>query len=84
MFVIIASIKAKFFNMDNEKNDQPEYDLTLVIDCALTVITTLEDASFNNYDEEQEDQIKARKNAYNAINLALRKLQKIIRDSTER
>jgi hypothetical protein len=70
--------------MDNEKNDQPEYDLTLVIDCALTVITTLEDASFNNYDEEQEDQIKARKNAYNAINLALRKLQKIIRDSTER
>jgi hypothetical protein len=84
MFVIIASIKAKFFNMDNEKNDQPEYDLTLVIDCALTVITTLEDASFNNYDEEQEDQIKARKNAYNTINLALRKLQKIIRDSTER
>lgn len=70
--------------MDNEKNDQPEYDLTLVIDCALTVITTLEDASFNNYDEEQEDQIKARKNAYNTINLALRKLQKIIRDSAEK
>jgi hypothetical protein len=64
--------------------EQPEYDLTLVIDCALTVITTLEDASFNNYDEEQEDQIKSRKNAYNTINLALRKIQKIIRDSTER
>lgn len=65
-------------------DEQPEYDLTLVIDCALTVITTLEDASFSNYDEEQEDQIKARKNAYNTINLALRKIQKIIRDSTER
>lgn len=70
--------------MDNEKNDQPEYDLTLVIDCALTVITTTEEATFNNYDEEQEDQIKARKNAYNTINLALRKLQKIIRETPER
>ena len=65
-------------------DEQPEYDLTLVVDCALTVITTLEDASFNNYDEEQEDQIKSRKNAYNTINLALRKLQKIIRDSAEK
>ena len=70
--------------MDNEKNDQPEYDLTLVIDCALTVITTTEEAATNTYDEEQEDQIKARKNAYNTINLALRKLQKIIRESPER
>lgn len=69
---------------EEQKQDYPEYDLTLVIDCALTVITTLEDASFNNYDEEQEDQIKARKNAYNTINLALRKLQKIIRDSAEK
>jgi hypothetical protein len=69
---------------EEQKIDQPEYDLTLVIECALTVITTLEDASFNNYDEEQEDQIKARKNAYNTINLALRKLQKIIRDSPEK
>jgi len=69
---------------DPVKIDAPEYDLTLVIECALTVITTLEDASFNNYDEEQEDQIKARKNAYNTINLALRKLQKIIRDSPEK
>jgi hypothetical protein len=64
--------------------EQPEYDLTLVIDCALTVITTLEDASFNNYDEEQEDQIKARKNAYNTINLALRKLQRIMREQQDR
>jgi ABC-type cobalt transport system substrate-binding protein len=69
---------------EEQKIDQPEYDLMLVIECALTVITTLEDASFNNYDEEQEDQIKARKNAYNTINLALRKLQKIIRDSPEK
>ena len=66
------------------KIDAPEYELTLVIDCALTVLTTLEDASFNNYDEEQEDQIKARKNAYNTINLCLRKLQRIIRDSQDR
>ena len=66
------------------KIDAPEYDLTLVIDCALTVLTTLEDASFNNYDEEQEDQIKAKKNAYNTINLCLRKLQRIIRDSPDR
>jgi hypothetical protein len=84
MSAITGSTKAKFFNMDNEKNDQPEYDLTLVIDCALTVLTTLEDASFNNYDEEQEDQIKAKKNAYNTINIALRKLQKIIRETSER
>lgn len=69
---------------DPVKIDAPEYDLTLVIDCALTVLTTLEDASFNNYDEEQEDQIKARKNAYNTINLCLRKLQRIIRDSQDR
>jgi hypothetical protein len=66
------------------KIDPPEYDLTLVIDCALTVITTLEEASFNNYDEEQEDQIKARKNAYNTINLALRKLQRIMREQQDR
>jgi len=66
------------------KIDQPEYDLTLVIDCALTVLTTLEEASYNNYDEEQEDQIKAKKNAYNTINLCLRKLQRIIRDSPDR
>lgn len=68
--------------MSEEQNQ--EYDLTLVIDCALTVLTTLEDASFNNYDEEQEDQIKAKKNAYNTINLCLRKLQRIIRDSQDR
>ena len=66
------------------KIDQPEYDLTLVIDCALTVLTTLEEASYNSYDEEQEDQIKAKKNAYNTINLCLRKLQRIIRDSQDR
>jgi hypothetical protein len=66
------------------KIEVPEYDLTMVIDCALTVLTTLEDASFNNYDEEQEDQIKAKKNAYNTINIALRKLQKIIRETSER
>jgi hypothetical protein len=66
---------------DAAKIEMPEYDLTLVIDCALTVITTLEDASFNNYDEEQEDQIKAKKNAYNTINLCLRKLQRLIRDT---
>jgi hypothetical protein len=66
------------------KIDQPEYDLTLVIDCALTVLTTLEEASYNNYDEEQEDQIKAKKNAYNTINLCLRKLQRIIRDLQDR
>jgi len=66
------------------KIDPPEYDLTLVIDSALTVITTLEEASFNNYDEEQEDQIKARKNAYNTINLALRKLQRIMREQQDR
>jgi hypothetical protein len=53
----------------------------MVIDCALTVITTTEEAGTNNYDEEQEDQIKARKNAYNTINIALRKLQKIIREN---
>ena len=63
------------------KIEPPEYDLTLVIDCALTVITTTEEAATNNYDEEQEDQIKARKNAYNTINIALRKLQKIIREN---
>jgi hypothetical protein len=66
------------------KIDVPEYDLTMVIECALTVITTLEEASYNNYDEEQEDQIKAKKNAYNTINLCLRKLQRIIRDLPER
>ncbi len=66
------------------KIENPEYDLTLVIDCALTVLTTLEEASYNNYDEEQEDQIKAKKNAYNTINLCLRKLQRIIRDSQDR
>ena len=66
------------------KIEQPEYDLTMVIDCALTVLTTLEEASYNNYDEEQEDQIKAKKNAYNTINLCLRKLQRIIRDSPDR
>lgn len=69
---------------EDNKPDVLEYDLTGVIDCALTVITTLEEASFNNYDEEQEDQIKARKNAYNTINIALRKLQRIIRESPER
>ena len=66
------------------KIENPEYDLTLVIDCALTVLTTLEEASYNSYDEEQEDQIKAKKNAYNTINLCLRKLQRIIRDSPDR
>lgn len=69
---------------EEQKSDLQEYDLTLIIDCALTVITTTEEAGTNNYDEEQEDQIKARKNAYNTINLALRKLQKIIRESPER
>lgn len=69
---------------EEQKIDQPEYDLTIVIECALTVITTTEEAGTNTYDEEQEDQIKARKNAYNTINLALRKLQKIIRDSPEK
>ena len=69
---------------EEQKSDLQEYDLTLIIDCALTVITTTEEASTNNYDEEQEDQIKARKNAYNTINLALRKLQKIIRENPER
>ena len=64
--------------------EQTEYDLTLIIECALTVITTTEEAGTSNYDEEQEDQIKARKNAYNTINIALRKLQKIIRESPER
>lgn len=66
---------------ETQKPDGLEYDLTLVIDCALTVITTLEDASYNGYDEEQEDQIKAKKNAYNTINLCLRKLQRLIRDT---
>ena len=66
------------------KIEVPEYDLTMVIDCALTVLTTLEEASYNSYDEEQEDQIKAKKNAYNTINLCLRKLQRIIRDSQDR
>jgi hypothetical protein len=66
------------------KIDAPEYDLTLVIDSALTVLTTLEESSYNSYDEEQEDQIKAKKNAYNTINLCLRKLQRIIRDSQDR
>jgi hypothetical protein len=66
------------------KIENPEYDLTLVIDSALTVLTTLEEASYNSYDEEQEDQIKAKKNAYNTINLCLRKLQRIIRDSQDR
>jgi hypothetical protein len=69
---------------EEQKPDGHEYDLTLVIDCALTVLTTLEEASYNNYDEEQEDQIKAKKNAYNTINLCLRKLQRIIRDSPDR
>lgn len=69
---------------EEQKSDLQEYDLTLIIDCALTVITTTEEAGTNNYDEEQEDQIKARKNAYNTINLALRKLQKIIRENPER
>jgi len=69
---------------ESVKIEVPEYDLTAVIDCALTVITTLEDASYNGYDEEQEDQIKAKKNAYNTINLCLRKLQRIIRDSQDR
>lgn len=66
------------------KIEVPEYDLTAVIDSALTVITTLEEASHDNYDEEQEDQIKAKKNAYNTINLCLRKLQRLIRDFPER
>jgi hypothetical protein len=66
------------------KIENLEYDLTLVIDSALTVLTTLEEASYNSYDEEQEDQIKAKKNAYNTINLCLRKLQRIIRDSQDR
>jgi hypothetical protein len=66
------------------KIEPPEYDLTLVIECALTVITTIEEASYNTYDEEQEDHIKAKKNAYNTINLCLRKLQRIIRDLPER
>lgn len=66
------------------KIEVPEYDLTVVIDSALTVITTLEEASHDNYDEEQEDQIKAKKNAYNTINLCLRKLQRLIRDFPER
>ena len=69
---------------DVVKIENPEYDLTLVIDSALTVLTTLEEASYNSYDEEQEDQIKAKKNAYNTINLCLRKLQRIIRDSQDR
>ena len=65
---------------ESDKIEVNDYDLTAIIDIALTVITTLEDASYNTYDEEQEDQIKAKKNAYNTINLALRKLQKIIRE----
>jgi hypothetical protein len=56
------------------------YDLCIVIETALTVITTLEEASTNTYDEEQEDHIKAKKNAYNTINIALKKIQKIIKD----
>jgi hypothetical protein len=56
------------------------YDLCIVIETALTVITTLEEASTNAYDEEQEDHIKAKKNAYNTINIALKKMQKIIKD----
>jgi hypothetical protein len=56
------------------------YDLCIVIETALTVITTLEEASTNTYDEEQEDHIKAKKNAYNTINIALKKMQKIIKD----
>lgn len=63
-----------------DKIEVNDYDLTVIIDTALTVITTLEDAAYNTYDEEQEDQIKAKKNAYNTINIALRKLQKIIRE----
>lgn len=63
-----------------DKIEVNDYDLTVIIDTALTIITTLEDASYNSYDEEQEDQIKAKKNAYNTINIALRKLQKIIRE----
>jgi hypothetical protein len=69
---------------ETQKPDGLEYDLTMVIDCALTVLTTLEEASYNGYDEEQEDYIKAKKNAYNTINLCLRKLQKIIRENPER
>jgi hypothetical protein len=69
---------------ESVKIDMPEYDLTAVIECALTVITTIEEASYNTYDEEQEDHIKAKKNAYNTINLCLRKLQRIIRDLPER
>jgi hypothetical protein len=56
------------------------YDLCIVIETALTVITTIEEASTNTYDEEQEDHIKAKKNAYNTINIALKKMQKIIKD----
>ena len=56
------------------------YDLCIVIETALTVITTLEEASTNTYDQEQEDHIKAKKNAYNTINIALKKIQKIIKD----
>jgi len=66
------------------KIEPAEYDLTLVIDCALTVITTLDETDTNTYDEEQEVHIKAKKNAYNTINLCLRKLQRIIRDLPER
>lgn len=67
--------------MSSEPSIAPlEYDLCIVIETALTVITTTEEMSTNTYDEEQEDQIRARKNAYNTINLCLRKLQKIIRD----
>jgi ABC-type cobalt transport system substrate-binding protein len=69
---------------ESSKIELPEYDLTAVVDCALTVITTLEEASYNGYDEEQEDQIRAKKNAYNTINLCLRKLQRLIRDFPER
>jgi hypothetical protein len=56
------------------------YDLCIVIETALTVITTLEESSTNTYDEEQEDHIKAKKSAYNTINIALKKIQKIIKD----
>lgn len=67
--------------MSSEPSTPPlDYDLCIVIETALTVITTTEEMSTNTYDEEQEDQIRARKNAYNTINLCLRKLQKIIRD----
>jgi len=67
--------------MSSEPATPPlDYDLCIVIETALTVITTTEEMSTNTYDEEQEDQIRARKNAYDTINLCLRKLQKIIRD----